>query len=204
MTYEAPKPEFQEVWITLENSNSGLTGLGDIGPLYTTGTPNTLVQLIRQSRIDWGAFEQEFEEIPILDKPQPIRNPTRHTGQLTVEVIGFVDTVGTLLGMNHLLEAGALWCFGVSNQTGTAAAEYNFLDDSANDSANDEFGWAVEIVQYADDGTTVLWRRILHNCLLKAKPIYASGGKVARVELTFSDARYIEQVSTDVAATHAK
>lgn len=203
MTYEAPKPEFQHVYMTLETDTSGITGLGDIGPLYNDAAELTLVEVIRLGRIDWGAFEQEFEEIPILDKPQPLRNPTRHNAQLTVEVIGFVDTGGTLLGMDHLLEAGALWPFGVSN-TGAGAAEYNFLYDLYEDSTNDLFGWAVEVVQYADDDATVLWRRILHNCHLKAKPIYSSGGKVARVELTFSDARYIEQLGTDVGATHAK
>lgn len=203
MTYEAPKPENQRIWITLETDQTGITGLTDIGPLYNDAAELTLVELIRIGRIDWGVFEQEFEEIPLLDKPQPVRNPTRQNGQITVEVIGFVDTVGTLLGMDHLLEAGAMWPFGVSNDA-AGAAEYNFLKDTAETATLDMFGYAVEVVQYADDGATVLWRRILHNCLMKAKPTYSSGGKVARVELTFSDARYIEQLSTDKAATHAK
>lgn len=207
MTYEAPKPENMKLYMTLETDQTGITGLGGaanpVGPLYNDTTELTLVEVIRLGRIDWGAFEQEFEEIPILDKPQPIRNPTRHNGQLTVEVIGYVDTTGTLLSMDHLLAAGALWPFGVSNDA-AGAAEYNFLKDTEETSTLDMFGYAVEVVQYADDGTTVLWRRILHNCHLAAKPIYTTGGKVARVELTFSDARYIEQLSTDVGATHAK
>jgi hypothetical protein len=203
MTYEAPKPEFQHIYITLENSQSGITGLSDIGPLYNDTTELTLVELIRVGRIDWGAFEQEFEEIPLLDKPQPVRNPTRENAQLTVEVIGFVDTTDTLLSMNHLLRAGSGWCMGVTNDA-VGAAEYNFLKDTEKTSTLDMLGWAIEVVQYADDDTTVLWRRILHNCFLKSKPLYASGGKVARVELTISDARYIEQLGTDVPATHVK
>jgi len=203
MTYEAPKPEFQHIFITLENDESGVTGLDDIGPLYNDTTELTLVELIRVGRIDWGAFEQEFEEIPLLDKPQPVRNPTRETAQLTLEVIGFVDTDDALLSMNHLLKAGSAWCMGTTN-VAVGAAEYNFLRDINKTATLDMLGWAIEVVQYADDDTTVLWRRILHNCFLKTKSIYASGGKVARVEITISDARYIEQLGTDVSATHTK
>lgn len=203
MTYEAPKPENQKVYMTLETDQTGVTGLGDMGPLYNDAAELTLVEVIRQSRIDWGAFEKEFEEIPILDKPQPIRNPTRDNGQVTIEVIGFVDTAGTILSMDHLLWAGAVWPFGVSNII-AGAAEYNFLRDTSETATLDMFGWALEVVQYADDGVTVLWRRILHNCLLKTKPLTSSGGKATRLELNFSDARYIEQLSTDVGATHAK
>lgn len=203
MTFEAPKPENQKIYMTLENDQGGITGLGDIGPLYNTGVPLTLVEVIREGRLDWGTFEQEFEEIPILDKPQPIRNPTRENGQVTIEIIGFVDTDGTVLSMDHLQWAGAFAPFGVSN-IAVGAYEYNFLRDTTQTSTLDMFGWALEIVQYADDGSTVLWRRILHNCLMMVKPIYTSGGKVERLELNFSDARYIEQLATDVAATHAK
>lgn len=203
MTYEAPKPEHQEVWITLENDQTGITGLTDIGPLYTTGTPLTLVELIREGRMDWGAFEQEFEEIPLLDKPQPVRNPTRQNAQLTMEIIGFVDTAGLITGMDHLLKAATDWAFGVSNSA-VGAAEYNFLTDTEKTATLDMLGWAVEVVQYAADDVTVLWRRILHNCLLKAKQTATSGGKVTRVELTFTDARYIEHLATDVAALHVK
>ena len=202
MTYEAPKPENQKVYLTMENSLSGITGL-PVGPLYNDAAELTLVEVIRQGRIDWGTFEQEFEEIPILDKPQPIRNPTRQNGQVTIEVIGFVDTDGILLSMDHLLAAGALWPFGVSN-TAAGAAEYNFLADIEETATLDMFGWALEVVQYADDGVTVLWRRILHNCLLSTKPLTSSGGKATRIELNFSDARYIEQLNTDVGALHVK
>jgi hypothetical protein len=202
MVKVAPKSEGLQVWITAETTKTGLTGLSLVGPLYNTSTPQTLVRLQRLGRVEFGSFEQEFEEIAQVDRPQPIRSPTRENASLTVEVIGFDDSTDAILSAVHLLAAAKNWPMGFTNPTVSTAAEYNFLDDTAVTKATDLVGWAVEVVQY-DAAAAVLWRRRLHNCKLDAKPIYGAGGKVVRVEVTFSDARYADMDATDKGSTHS-
>lgn len=201
MANKAAYPQNMEVWMVLENTTSGLTGLSALGPLYDDTTEGTLVQVKRITRFDWGAFEEMFEEIATTDQPHNLRAPLRDNAQLTVEVVAFDDDSDTELSAAHLLAGSADWSMGVTKDS-AGAAEYNFLDDEASSKSTDLVGWAVEVVQY-DDSSNVLWRRRIHNCKMDVKPIHATGGKPARVELTFSDARYIDQDTTDVSPTHS-
>ncbi len=203
MTKTATKPQNLVVYMVLENTTSGMAaGLTDMGPLYNDATEGTLVEIIRLTRFDWGKFEQEFEEIPILDRPQVLRHPTREDATLTFEVPAVDDSLDAELSAAHLLWAARYFAMGCSGASGTAG--YNFIEDTASDKAADLLGYAVEVVQYADDAhTAVQFRRRIHNCFLSVKPSYNAAGKLTKVEVTVSDARYNDQDDSDVAATHS-